>query len=54
MEQLAMRDRAIFQAARDFETPLVWNLAGGYSHPTQKVVDIHLQTLIICDEVCYE
>ena len=54
MEQLAMRDRAIFQAARDFKTPLVWNLAGGYSHPTQKVVDIHLQTLNICDEVCYE
>ena len=48
---LAMRDRAIFEAARDFGLPLVWNLAGGYSEPTQKVVDIHLQTLNICDEV---
>ena len=50
-EGLAMRDRAVFEAARDFNIPLVWNLAGGYSTPTQKVVDIHLQTLNICDEV---
>jgi acetoin utilization deacetylase AcuC-like enzyme len=53
LEGLAMRDRAVFTAARDFKIPLVWNLAGGYSHPTQKVVDIHLQTLNICDEVYY-
>lgn len=51
MEGLACRDRAIFEMAKTEKIPLVWNLAGGYSEPTQKVVDIHLQTLKISDEV---
>ena len=51
LEGLACRDRAIFKVAKMEGIPLVWNLAGGYSEPMQKVVDIHLQTLRISDEV---
>lgn len=51
LEGLACRDRAIFKVAKMEGIPLAWNLAGGYSEPTQKVVDIHLQTLKISDEV---
>lgn len=50
LERLADRDRGIFTAAFESRTPLVWNLAGGYS---ERTVDIHLQTLRVCDEVYY-
>lgn len=53
MEGLAARDRGVFEAARDAQVPVVWNLAGGYADPMQKTIDIHLQTLKISDEVFY-
>jgi acetoin utilization deacetylase AcuC-like enzyme len=53
MEGLAHRDRGIFTAAKKAEVPLVWNLAGGYAEDMQDTIDIHLQTLRICDEVYY-
>lgn len=54
LEGLACRDRAIFKVALEEKIPVVWNLAGGYSTPMQQVVDIHLQTLRISDEVLNE
>ena len=52
-EGMAHRDRGIFQACKELAIPVVWNLAGGYSDPMQKTIDIHLQTLRISDEVYY-
>ena len=54
MEGLAHRDRGIFTAAKTAEVPLVWNLAGGYAEDMQDTINIHLQTLRICDEVYYD
>lgn len=53
LDAMRERDRGVFEAARRLGVPLVWNLAGGYSEPMQKVIDIHLQTLKTCDEVYY-
>jgi hypothetical protein len=39
------RDEIVFEAAGDASVPLVWNLAGGYQEPLQKVVDLHVQTM---------
>jgi hypothetical protein len=50
---MAHRDRGIFEACKEAQVPIVWNLAGGYSEPMQLVVDLHLQTLRISDEVFY-
>ena len=52
-EQLEWRDRAVFSAALQSSTPCVWTLAGGYSKPIQRTVDIHLATLKQCDGVYY-
>lgn len=53
MTGLMARDRGVFTAAKRNGVPIVWNLAGGYSDPMQKVIDIHLNTLRMCDEVYY-
>ena len=50
---LARRDRGIFLAATDAGVPLVWNLAGGYTDPMQRTIDIHLMTLQQSDEVLH-
>jgi hypothetical protein len=50
---LARRDRGIFQATTNAGVPLVWNLAGGYTDPMQRTIDIHLMTLQQSDEVLY-
>ncbi len=47
------RDLGIMTAAKVAGVPLVWNLAGGYSQPMQKVIDIHLTTLTVSDWVYY-
>lgn len=43
-EQLAERDRIVFQTCRKENVPVVWNLAGGYQTPLRKVLDIHDNT----------
>lgn len=50
---LMRRDQGIMTAAKVAEVPLVWNLAGGYSTPMQKVIDLHLNTLMMSDRVYY-
>jgi acetoin utilization deacetylase AcuC-like enzyme len=47
-EQMIERDRIVFDAARSSETPITWNLAGGYQEPLAKVVDLHVNTLREC------
>mgnify|MGYP003488725140 FL=1 len=45
-EQMFERDMIVFQFAKDHNIPIVWNLAGGYQEPIQKVLDLHMNTLI--------
>lgn len=39
------RDRLVFSLAASRGIPIVWNLAGGYQTPLQKVLDLHSITL---------
>jgi acetoin utilization deacetylase AcuC-like enzyme len=43
--QLAQRDRIVFTEAKRLGIPVVWNLAGGYQDPIEKVIDIHVNTM---------
>jgi hypothetical protein len=45
------RDRIVFEAASASETPIAWNLAGGYQEPLAKVVDLHVNTMRECVRV---
>src|ERR1019366_3813534 len=47
-EQMIERDHIVFAAARASETPIAWNLAGGYQEPLAKVVELHVNTLREC------
>jgi acetoin utilization deacetylase AcuC-like enzyme len=44
-DQMIERDRIVFEAAGVSETPIAWNLAGGYQEPLAKVVDLHVNTM---------
>lgn len=48
--QMKTRDDIVFRFASDYKKPIVWNLAGGYQDPLQKVLDIHHNTLRSCLE----
>jgi acetoin utilization deacetylase AcuC-like enzyme len=50
-EQLAQRDRIVFETARAMHVPIAWNLAGGYQRPLRNVLDIHDNTLRACWQV---
>ena len=43
-EQYKRRDHVVFEAFHDLGIPLVWNLAGGYQTPVEKVVELHAFT----------
>ncbi len=43
--ELYFRDLMVFKFAKCFGKPLVWNLAGGYQEPVEKVIQIHLNTI---------
>lgn len=49
-KQMKKRDDIVFKFASDYKKPIVWNLAGGYQEPFQKVLDIHHNTLDSCLE----
>jgi len=53
-EQMATRDRMVFEAAKRAQCPVAWNLAGGYQQPVSKVIDLHTQTLRECVRVFSE
>lgn len=48
IEQLRIRDRIVFESCKDLNIPLIWNLAGGYSTPVIKVIQIHVNTMQEC------
>jgi acetoin utilization deacetylase AcuC-like enzyme len=50
-QQLAERDRLVFETARELKIPVAWNLAGGYQEPLRKVLDIHDNTMRACAAV---
>jgi acetoin utilization deacetylase AcuC-like enzyme len=50
-QQLAERDRLVFETARQLDIPLAWNLAGGYQSPLRKVLDVHDNTMRACASV---
>jgi len=45
-QQMRSRDRIVFAQLQ--AVPLVWNLAGGYQEPVQKVLDLHHATMEEC------
>jgi len=47
-EQLAERDKIVFESARRISLPVGWCLAGGYQTPLRRVLDIHDNTLRAC------
>lgn len=49
-KQMKRRDDIVFKVAKKLNKPIVWNLAGGYQDPLQKVLDIHNNTLQSCLE----
>jgi acetoin utilization deacetylase AcuC-like enzyme len=44
-EQLAERDRIVYEISRELGVPVVTNLAGGYQRPIEKVIALHVNTL---------
>lgn len=49
-KQMKTRDDIVFRFASDYKKPIVWNLAGGYQEPFEKVLNIHYNTLESCLE----
>jgi acetoin utilization deacetylase AcuC-like enzyme len=47
-EQMVLRDRIVFEAARRHAIPLAWNLTGGYQDPIERVLALHLNTMRAC------
>ena len=45
------RDQIVFEAAGASETPIAWNLAGGYQEPLAKIVALHVNTMRECVRV---
>lgn len=43
-EQMRQRDQIVFDFCAEYSIPLVWDLAGGYQNPYQRVLDLHLAT----------
>lgn len=48
--QLAQRDHLVFQTAKEWNIPVVWNLAGGYQENFRLVLNIHDNTMKACAE----
>jgi acetoin utilization deacetylase AcuC-like enzyme len=45
-EEMAERDRLVFETAQSLSIPVAWNLAGGYQDPLLKVLAIHDATML--------
>jgi len=46
-EQMRLRDQIVFETFLKYKIPVVWNLAGGYQDPIEKVLELHKQTYLI-------
>lgn len=53
-KQFRLRDRVVFRTFKKLGIPVVWNLAGGYQQPIQKVLDLHRITIEECLRINYE
>lgn len=53
-EELLTRDRIVFQATARMGIPVVWNLAGGYQEPIERVLEIHTNTMRACLEAYFD
>ncbi len=53
-EQMKKRDQIGFETFRELNIPVVWNLAGGYQKPLEKVLKLHETTFLIAMENSYE
>ena len=49
-ETMKDRDALVFVACRNLRIPVAWNLAGGYQKPIEKVIALHVNTMIQCLE----
>jgi len=50
--QLIQRDTLVFAFARDRGIPVVWDLAGGYTKPFSKVLELHANTYDLWLKYC--
>ncbi len=50
-EQMKQRDELVFSTFRTLGIPVVWDLAGGYQTPIDKVLEIHLTTVKTCLDI---
>lgn len=53
-EQMAQRDWIVFRTFREMGIPVVWNLAGGYQKPLEKVLSLHETTYKLATGGSYE
>lgn len=49
--EMMKRDKIVFAEAKAMNIPVVWNLAGGYQKPHERIVEIHRNTMRACAEV---
>lgn len=49
-DEMGWRDQGVFAGCLKHQTPVAWNLAGGYTEPMDKTVALHLQTLAASDQ----
>jgi acetoin utilization deacetylase AcuC-like enzyme len=50
-EKMRLRDRIVFEYAHARSIPIVWNLAGGYQNPIEKVLSLHNNTFMECKKL---
>lgn len=48
--EMLARDRIVFTEAKAMRLPVVWNLAGGYQQPHERIIEIHRNTMRACAE----
>lgn len=53
-EQLADRDRIVFETLRELGVPVAWNLAGGYQRDLQCVINGHVNTMMAFSDVFFK
>ena len=47
-EAIRERDQIVFNTLKTKKIPCAWNLAGGYQKPIEKVIALHVNTLMQC------
>jgi acetoin utilization deacetylase AcuC-like enzyme len=47
-EQIAARDRIVFQTCKRIGLPVAWCLGGGYQSPLRRILELHDFTMLAC------